>query len=169
MRCVFHVNVEAPHMLAATVRKYSCYEIMQPPSCLWSPPFLAVRNIAECTTESSVILTSTSHACNQAETPLCCRAQCSFLASRQQQRHQLQSLLWERAQLRARLHAHPSLSAACTSLLLKDLANNNGRRPAYCIKGSATAKQKCRSSCFFDSGNRDGQCFWGKNICQDAR
>jgi len=58
------------------------------------------------------------------------------VAGRQQQRHETQAMLWERAQRRDKLHQQPRLPAACSHLLLKDLAITNGHRPAYCIKGS---------------------------------
>ncbi|KAL0051367.1 hypothetical protein WJX82_006326 [Trebouxia sp. C0006] len=64
------------------------------------------------------------------------RWQCAWLAGRQQQRHETQAILWQRAQRRDKLHQHPRLPAACSHLLLKDLAITNGHRPAYCIKGA---------------------------------
>ena len=64
-----------------------------------------------------------------------CRAQCGFLATRQQQRHALQSILWERAEGRANRLAQLPLMGACLHLLLRDLTNNQGHRGAYRFKG----------------------------------
>ena len=73
----------------------------------------------------------------------CCRSQRAFLAGRQQQRHEVQALLWERAERRSRVQQQAALSAACSHLLLQHLANSNGHRPAYCIKGGRPACLSC--------------------------